>query len=503
MHQRTAKAAIPKLAQLRRSAEAKETMGHLSKKKKRPPKQSFQASRSAAPAYWQKLILNWHNYSLAQKIAVITAGLVLSGVALYIAVGLAQSVYANMSAELDTPSRTREPSVFTRMDRALSFPIASAARITPPKLFELYPEFLEGTDEHEKDIKKEMEKGFREIDEALYPFLQQPTQKSKVIAVLETHTESFIFKNLLFAYLRTFSDHTQAKITVVHEFGMISSMREKVREFYLDMLAFHNPQTAHTRKSVASHFNTNCFSRDYSTVSMKKMALILCTLQAAGAYNFKFVPADAMLIDPASEGTINRIYSLRTKKTYNFPLSSVSSVDESLNITLQEQLSLSQPTDVILCVMGAAHGKVMSGVLETSDHPYLLLRMQNPASAFWTQQLPLFKKFINACVMKMKHCPPAIHKSAKAQNIEYCVDGNYGSNKHCDEQFHNRLADVKERYEFARSTHVSQTLPVLPERNPQKITDFFAPKSSIKILEAKLEKDKKKAEKQDNQRMEL
>ena len=151
MQQKFPKKAVPKPAQQRKTAEAQETMGNLRQKKPRPPKNYFSSHHSNIPTFWEKLVLNWHNYSVAQKIAVITAGLVLSGVALYIAVALAQSVYTSMSAELDTPSRTREPSVFTRMDRALSFPMASAESLPQTSsLFRNFPDFLTGTTQYSK-----------------------------------------------------------------------------------------------------------------------------------------------------------------------------------------------------------------------------------------------------------------------------------------------------------------------------------------------------------------
>jgi hypothetical protein len=129
--------------------------------------------------------------------------------------------------------------------------------------------------------------------------------------------------------------------------------------------------------------------------------------------------------------------------------------------------------------------------------PYVLLRTQNPASDFWAEQLPLFKKFLRACVIKMEHCPPAIHKSAQAQNITYCADGKYGPNKNCDETFHQTIVDVSERREFASSNRVVQIPPILPERTPKRITDFFAPKSSLLKLKEKLRKDKETQETQE------
>ncbi|MDX2164956.1 MAG: hypothetical protein SFW07_06040 [Gammaproteobacteria bacterium] len=499
MHQRTAKKAIPKQAQLRRSAEAQETMGNLSKKKQRPPKHFFHASRSSAPAYWEKLILNWNNYSIAQKIAVITAGLVLSGVAVYLAVGLAQSVYANMSAELDTPHKTREPSVFTRIDRALSFPVAHARPLPQKsKMHESYPEFTEGTDEHDADIKKEMAKGFRAIDDALYDFLQTPSEKSKVVALFEAHTQSSIFKNLIMAYLTVFSRETHTRITIIHELSASETNDQQLTMLHQNMRTFRKSSAVYPTSLIENLLERNCYKHNIPNIAHRITGLAVCAIQAAGLYDFNIAFANS----GESTSLAFQIYDVRFDHLFNGHQVDLEKIDNKLTSILKRQLSYSTPDDIVVIVSGELHGRAVSLTLNNSKHPHRLLNLREK-EAYALRDAEVKMSMAGQCLKPLSECPPRVQNLKQTYPIRFCMDGKYIAGKKCDETSHRYYSDIDEREAFARGKAVIQIPPTLPDRYPQKLTDFFAPKSSMKMLKAKLEQDTKKSEKKNNSRMEL
>ncbi len=505
MRERTSNKALPKQNQLRRSAEAKENMGN---KKSRPSKKYSNPGRYHTNTFWEKLILNWHNYSLPQKIAVITAGLVLSGVAVYLAVGLAQSVYANMSAELDTPSRTREPSVFTRIDRALSFPVASAAR-TPErsKVFELFPEFLDGSDDHEKDVKKEMEKGFHAIDDALYDFIQTPSEKSKVVAVLENHYESLIAKNLILAYLKRVQlsrPSTLSSVTVIHEMGGATpDVFTNIEELYKDYKNTHGMQTL-TRNALTKAFTTNCFVYNPQKDPLERKAA--CFFEAIAAYDFTLIIAPAIVPEFFEKNGFAITFSdfPHVERDRRNSEKMFRTVDTTMITYLQNALAYTHSNDIVIVVTGAQHGKAVAQALKKSNHPFRLLHLHDkefhPILGYLTA-----KALSLGCIKPIENCSAETQKKAKEKNtkIEYCAESNDYDPANCDEELHQQFSMTAERDDFLLTDGIHPVPPILPRKHPDKLTYFFAPKSSIKMLEAKLEKDKQTVEKQNNQRMEL
>lgn len=511
MRERTSNKALPRQKQQRRNNEAMETMGNLHQKKQRPPKNFSQTRRPHMPTFWEKLILNWHNYSLPQKIAVITAGLVLSGVAIYLAVGLAQSVYANMSAELDTPHKTREPSLFTQIDRALSFPVASAAP-TPQKnkIHELFPEFDEGTDQHEKPIKKEMEKGFRAIHEALYSLLQTPSEKSKVVALFETqHTEALMFKNLLFAYLKLFSNTKKSDVTVVKEFISTPDDHKTFKDYYNQMVLFNTAETL-TRDVIETNLERLCFNHHPPTLPMqqKMTGLLFCEMQNIALHGFKLVLAYRPIASLNMKAKIE-IYSLNKGVTYSLSshFTSIRKIEGKVISETIQTLSASHPNDIIIVIGGGFHAKPIYDALKNSTHPFraLFLDTETKAHPERDRITALTQKLSRACIMHIKDCPPEVQAKAKQRTIDYCVDNTpYTTEKKCDTAIHQELLGSVERIDFNLFNNDVAHIPAtLPQRYPEKITDFFAPKSSMKMLEAKLAQDKIEPEKQENNRIEL
>lgn len=503
-----------KLKRHRKTLEDQETRGGFKTEKLKTGKHR----NACMEAFWEILLQRWKTLSTAEKIGAITAGLILSGVAVYLATQMA-SYFVQQFSQADSPIKSREPSTITKKDKATSHtmrlfsaPLAEKRKTAQKSsgLYKKYPEFLEGTTRHTQKQSQELEANMAALHQDLFPFLKANVDKKVILGFGQNHlTNTFSIFNAV-AYLKQWQIlQPNLNIIFVQETSESSygEAKQDAQFLKIEFNKIHKAQsdfekfTAHILSLPERVFRTN--PAKYPDERANNMHFsVICTNFAIQAYQFDFMIAEPPQLKLTAEeidfsetpGTFV-IYDPKTNAITDANIDSTkgalwhkerAAIDRSLTNAIHEALKRINGSGIVVVNMGEAHLHGVSILL--GKLPHLFLSFHAPENV---ANKGVYDYYSKLCFKKIQQCPPPIQEISKRKfgvKIHYCAPNVAGTYKKesCLKVFHDVFsAHVK----FIEQAPKSYLPKVRDGEFPKKMSDFWPSKTSIEDIDQKFEQE--------------
>lgn len=387
------------LKRLRKTREDQETMGGFKTEKFKPGKHR----NGHMDSYWEILIQKWKTLSTAEKIGAITAGLILSGVAVYLAIQMA-NYFVQHSSQTDSLIKKRDPSPTTLKDKAttrtmglFAAPLAEKRKTAQKssELYKKYPDFLEGTKRHTRKQSQELEENMETLHQNLSPFLKANIDNKVILGLGQSHiTSTFSIFNVI-AYLKQWQIfHPNLNIVFVQETSATSygEASQDAQFLKIEFNKLHKTQSdfekfvAHILSLPERVFRTNPAKYPNELGNMMHFSVI-CVNFATEAYQFDFILAEPPQLKLTAEeiqfsetpGTFV-IYDPKTNAITDANIDPSkgalwhkerSAIDQSLTNTIHKALKRIAGAGIVVANMGEAHLHGVSKLLGKLPHLFL------------------------------------------------------------------------------------------------------------------------------------